>query len=121
MENKRTAIPLHGRIVTALPSKAKSSPHLIFCFVLVLYFCITYYSLYARYIFFEMREPHGSASFIQAVWSIFNGSPFTITTQEHWVDYFPYNLLSDQLYFTLALFSPLSLVTSSEGENGSHL
>ena len=109
MENETTVSPLQRSIFTALFSKAKSSHHLIFCFVLVLHFCITYYSLYTRYIFFEMREPHDSASYIQAVWSIFNGSPFTITTQEHWVDYFPYNLLSDQLYFTLALFSPLSL------------
>lgn len=85
---------------------------LLFSIILV-HFLITYHTLYARYIFFEMREPTDSATYMQVSWSIIYGSPFTISIQENLIGYFPYNFLGDQLMLTLSLFSPFLLFTSS--------
>jgi len=76
----------------------------------VCYFLVTFYILYLRFINLEMREPADSAAYMQVAWSALHWPPFTISMQENFISYFPYNFLGDQLMWTLALFSPLCLL-----------
>jgi len=85
----------------------------ILALILLFHSLITYYNLYTRYIYFEMREPTDSAAYMQVAWSIVFGTPFTISVQENWISVFPHNFLGDQLMFTLMLFSPFLWITSS--------
>ena len=81
--------------------------------VLIVHFAITFMTLHDRYMSFEIREPVDSSTYMQVSWSVFHGTPFTTSIQERWVSFSPHNFLGDQLIFTLALFSPLLLVSTS--------
>ena len=94
--------------------KSRECGHLfIFLAILCIHFIITYFLLYERYVLFEMFETTDSAAYMQVSWSIFNGTPFTTSMQDMWVSYSPHNFLGDQLMFTLVLFSPFLLFTTS--------
>ncbi|MEN6439284.1 MAG: DUF2079 domain-containing protein [Syntrophobacter sp.] len=82
----------------------------IMIFLGLCYFAVTFYSLYLRYIYFEMKEPTDSAAYMQVAWSIFHWPPYTMSVQENLISYFPFNFLGDQLMWTLALFAPLCLL-----------
>ncbi len=95
-------------------TKSLKNPYLcVLLFVLVLHFALTFTALYNRYVSFEMWEPVDSSAYMQISWSIVHGSPFTTSIQERWVSYAQHNFLGDQLIFTLSLFSPLLIFTTS--------
>lgn len=89
---------------------------IVFGILILVYFCLTFSSLHQRYIYLEMKEPGDSSAFMQASWTILNGSrpPYSVTIQEHSMPPDrPYNMLGMVLYLTLSLFSPISLFFSS--------
>ncbi len=86
---------------------------LIFIVLIALYFSLTLSCLYQRYIWLEMKEPTDSAAFMQMSWEFLGGTPFTVTTLEHVVADYPHNFLGRQLMFTLLLFTPIFIFTSS--------
>ncbi|KPJ75690.1 MAG: hypothetical protein AMJ54_14305 [Deltaproteobacteria bacterium SG8_13] len=101
-------------LARAAVTKSLTNPFLyVLLFVLVMHFAITYSALYNRYMSFEMREPVDSSTYMQVSWSILHGMPFTTSIQERWIGLTQHNFLGDQLIFTLILFSPLLLVTTS--------
>jgi uncharacterized membrane protein len=86
----------------------------ILCVLILFYFGLILSCLYRRYIYLDIKEPTDSAACIQISWSVLKGTPFTVTIQEHVMPiYAPYNTLRAGLNFTLMLFSPVFLFTSS--------